>query len=241
MADGLGRQRARARRPNRREARLVRVHAVVRGDGHGAVATGTYYDKTRRAVRTVRQGLLRGRRGGHGVVGRRRRHPLPDLLQRTGARRGRGGARGHALRRRLEVGVGELFRRGRAAVGEHAVGHGQLPVERVRRRELRVRGRAHRRGQRVPGRGGGLPRRALPRGVPRAPRRRRRRALIFEKLRPGRHVGRRRHLRPQMFWVFFIRRQRRRRVVGRVSDPGRGLQLPRPQGPPELRWVDRGY
>ena len=87
----------------------------------------------------------------------------------------------------------------------------------------------------------GCPVGLCPGASPRAPRRRRRRALIFEELRPGRHVGRRRHLRPQMFWVFFIRRQRRRRVVGRVSDPGRGLQLPRPQGPPELRWVDRGY
>ena len=67
----------------------------------------------------------------------RRAHPLPDLLQRTGARRVVGA---HAVTpwARLEVGVGVLEEARRRRL--HAVGHGQLPVERVRRRELRVRG-----------------------------------------------------------------------------------------------------
>ena len=150
LADGLGRQREGARRQNSSKARLVRVHAAVRGDGHGTTPNGPYYNKTRRALRTVRQGLHAGLPAGHGHVGRRRRDPLPDLQSGAGARRLRGGPRGDALRRRREGRVGELPGPGRSAFSGNRLGDAHLPVERLLGGELRVRGRAHRRGQRVP-------------------------------------------------------------------------------------------
>ena len=219
----------------------VRVHAAVRGDGHGAVAKGTYYDKnTARGSNGAAGGFFEGvaedMASWDGVA-----HPLPDLLQRTGsvprswartrsrpstAPRSRCGGtfseKGAPPSR--DTLSGTVSFRWNVFVGENfAFGGGHTVEDNV-----------------FLGGAEGCPSGSAPGRTSCASST----TTASSRIR-GTAQG--------AMWAAVAIYGRKCSgfssfddnvavgVVGRVSDPGRGLQLPRPRGPPELRWVDRGY